>query len=615
MSKARSSRSWFFLYLEIGTLALVPVLMVIYRDDIFDSLRPKTQPKLPAQMLTDVSSPRWNGEYPCVYAAASPGSAPQIGRCATPVPMSDVSRQPVDSFETDLRRGKFILRQTDLSLKEAGFEIPLTRTYTPDDWLPQNKVHAFGLNANHPYDIAPLGTRNPYTEQFIVLEDGDFLYFPRVSPGTSYADAIFQQVESGNTFYKAVTRWDGTGWVTRLQDGATIRFPESYNAKSLAEGAPTEMVDKDGHKIELIRDWHRNLREIRGPDGASIKLDYDDQNRIVRAKDSRGEWVMYTYDSVGYLTSAIHSDGTVRSYSYEAGVLVSVRDQQNSLLLQNAYYPRSSWLSKQRFGNGNTIKYDYELSPNAKYAMKAILTMPDYSRKTVEIGDCISDVYKRIPRGGGTRNAAPSGSQKSANQTTQSTPSVESATPNNPGAPENPVDGSISGSTYTNNFFHLSLSFPEGWKVIVTDAGPQVGANGVTAYVLLMVGSADRQMHGTRWITIAAGRPPSGRRALSAEDYAKYAASAFKQFGGGDSIHLTGEPKKVRLGKRDIARFDVTAPVTIQGIKYEMQMTNSWTVERGYLLIFMSSDPAGYSSDDGSAAKALNSLNFFEKTE
>lgn len=188
---------------------------------------------------------------------------------------------------------------------------------------------------------------------------------------------------------------------------------------------------------------------------------------------------------------------------------------------------------------------------------------------------------------------------------------------NKPSAPANkgPADGAINGHSYTSNFFHLSFSFPEGWNVISTGASPQVDATGATAYVLLIVGSADRQMHGTRWITIGASRPPAGARALSAEDYAKLAASVFKQFGGGDNIHLIREPTKVRLGKRDMTRFDLTAPVTVQGTKYDTQITYSWTIERGYLLMFVSSDPAGHPSDDGSAAKALNSLTFFETAQ
>jgi hypothetical protein len=45
-----------------------------------------------------------------------------------------------------------------------------------------------------------------------------------------------------------------------LEDGSTIHFPESYNAVNLAQGAPTEMTDGAGNKVELVRDGKRNLQ-------------------------------------------------------------------------------------------------------------------------------------------------------------------------------------------------------------------------------------------------------------------------------------------------------------------------------------------------------------------
>jgi YD repeat-containing protein len=350
---------------------------------------------VPEYVLEDVPLPHWGGAFPCVYALASATSSPQVGGCTTPVPMSRASRTPVDRFETDLRRGKFILRQTDVSISEAGFDIPLTRTYTSDDWVPQNKSHAFGMNSNHPYDIAPLGTRNPYTQQFIILEDGDFLYFPRVSKGTGYADAIYRQSEIGNSFYKAVQRWDGTGWLTQLQDGSTIHFPESYSAKNLAQGAPTEMTDSAGHRIELVRDPQRNLQEIRGPDGASVKLLYDDHDRIVRAEAPHGLWTKYSYDSAGFLTDVVHSDGSARYYFYEHGLLTFIRDEQKRLLLHNSYGDKN-FLSQQQFGNGDTVYYTYIPSTNNVYAERVKVTMPNGSVQTVETGDSVSEVYRQI---------------------------------------------------------------------------------------------------------------------------------------------------------------------------------------------------------------------------
>jgi YD repeat-containing protein len=352
--------------------------------------------RIPEYILADVPAPRWSGDFPCIYAVAGPTSAPQIGSCNTPVPMSKASRTPTDRFETDLRRGRFVMRQSDLAINAAGFDIPLTRTYTSDDWLPKNKSHAFGINTNHPYDVAPLGTRNPYTEQFLVLEDGDFLYSPRISKGTGYSDAVYCQSEIGNTFYRAIQRWDGNGWLTQLQDGSTIHFPESYNAQNLAQGAPTEMIDAAGNKIELIRNPKRNLQEIRGPDGASIKFTYDDQDRIVRAEDSHGRWTTYTYSSAGFLTAVVHSDGTARYYFYEGGQLTFIRDEKTRLLLHNVYFYDGGWLSRQEYGNGDTIQYRYVLSPNKYYAERAMLTLPDGTVKSIQIGDSVSEVYKRM---------------------------------------------------------------------------------------------------------------------------------------------------------------------------------------------------------------------------
>jgi len=95
----------------------------------------------------------------------------------------------VDRVEADLRYGNFVLRQTDLELNDV-FDVPLNRSYRSNDWVHSNPVHAFGRNSNHPFDIAPVGTRNPYTYLLIDLEDGDLLYFDRISKGTGYSDAV-----------------------------------------------------------------------------------------------------------------------------------------------------------------------------------------------------------------------------------------------------------------------------------------------------------------------------------------------------------------------------------------------------------------------------------------
>ena len=105
----------------------------------------------------------------------------------------------IDRFEVDLRYGNFLVRQTDLSLSYT-FGVPLARTYNSGDYIHPNRSRAFGNNPNHSFDIAPLGSRDPYTYEMLVFEDGDYLFLDRISEGTSYADAVFQHTEKSTRF-------------------------------------------------------------------------------------------------------------------------------------------------------------------------------------------------------------------------------------------------------------------------------------------------------------------------------------------------------------------------------------------------------------------------------
>ena len=91
-----------------------------------------------------------------------------------------------------------------------------------------------------------------YTYQILVLEDGDYLFFDRVSPGTGFADAVYQHTETSSRFYKAVTQWNGNGWTTWLTDGTRIEFPEAYKSTNMAQGAPIAFGDDQGNKLELL---------------------------------------------------------------------------------------------------------------------------------------------------------------------------------------------------------------------------------------------------------------------------------------------------------------------------------------------------------------------------
>jgi YD repeat-containing protein len=332
--------------------------------------------------------PKFDGSFPCVFASVTKrGVVPQFGKCAIPTEHTG----SVDRFETDLRIGAFVLRQSDLYLNDV-FEVPLTRSYNSRDWLGKNRVHAFGRNSSHPYDAAPLGSRNPYTYQMIALEDGDFLYFDRISKGTGYADAVFQHTETSTRFYKAVTAWNGNGWTTKLADGSEIRFPESYNAKNLAQGAAVEMRDANGNLLQLRRDGQRNLQEIVTPNGHRIKFSYDDLSRIMKAEDDDGTWVKYSYNGEGMLESATFSSGKVRRYDYRGALMTAVTDEEGNVLVRNSY--DGTLLRRQQFSDGDTFLYHYDWSSDRYYPDKVVVTLPDLTTREVRVADSVSVFLK-----------------------------------------------------------------------------------------------------------------------------------------------------------------------------------------------------------------------------
>jgi YD repeat-containing protein len=343
---------------------------------------------------TSVPPARRSAEYPCVWTPATPGSAPRVGTCGPALPITALKAAPVDRFEVDLRFGKLVLRQTDLLLKDGDLRVPLTRTYTSDFWM--GGVNAFGRNSTHDFDIAPVGGRNPYSWMMIVLPDGDFLHCARISKGTGYADAVYQHDETSSSFYKAVTRWDGKGWETRLDDGSRMHFPESYNARSIAQGAPTEMTDADGNTLQLVRDLQRSLREIVTPSGRRITLSLDGRGRVERARDDQGDSVEYRYNADGMLATVRHADGQARHYTYDDDLLTAVRDENDRPLVRNWY--RSGRVVRQDYGNGESYEMRYRMAANGEYAEEATVVLAGGVTRSIPTGDSVPENVKHSRR-------------------------------------------------------------------------------------------------------------------------------------------------------------------------------------------------------------------------
>jgi hypothetical protein len=287
---------------------------------------------------------------------------------------------PVNEFAVDLHSGRFILRQTDLFVPDV-MPLSLTRTYITWDY----HSRAFGIGANHPYDICPTGTRFPYTYQNLNLEDGYQVYMPRISKGTGYADAVFRHDQTSSEFYGAQDAWNGNGWTLSLRDGSKVFFPEAYFAKNFAQGAATEMRDADGHRIRLKRDKLRNLEELRSPSGFTINFKYDG-DRIIEADDGALHIRKYSYDRAGHVETV--SDGThllyrfeyeplIREPGYDPWLLSRVLDGEWNVFLENKYYLYR--VSEQRLADGEVFRYEYKL--NDREVLQTTVTLPSGKKR------------------------------------------------------------------------------------------------------------------------------------------------------------------------------------------------------------------------------------------
>jgi YD repeat-containing protein len=271
------------------------------------------------------------------------------------------------------------LRQTDIFIPDV-MRLSLTRTYRVWDGYSR----AFGVGGNHPYDICPTGTRFPYTYMNLNLEDGRQIYLPRISKGTGYEDAVFRNGNAESEFYDTRVGWSGNGWTMNFPDGRQFFFPEAYQAKNRAQGAPIEMRGEHGNRIQLGRDNVRNLQQLISPSGHTISFKYDEASRIVEAQGDAGTIRRYTYDFSGHIR--IVRDATrilyrfeyersaLKEHGYDPFLMTAILDGEGKILLRNSYYDGSR-VSEQELADGKVYRYDY-IFDSTHQVMTTFVTMP-----------------------------------------------------------------------------------------------------------------------------------------------------------------------------------------------------------------------------------------------
>jgi RHS repeat-associated protein len=285
-----------------------------------------------------------------------PSNAPAEG----PPPGGCKHGDPVDCFT-----GLFVDDEVDLSIPDV-IPIELRRTYRQRD----NISRAFGIGANLGFDFFNVGTSNAtsssgytYTYQDLILPDGAHIHYPRISAGTSFGDAVYQNTSTPGRFYGSIIKWGGIAgyaWSLTLKDGTMFGFPDSDGSGNARAAAVGIIIDRNGNTVTLTRVGY-NLTQITSPNGRHLNLTYDSSNRVTQASDDLGRTVGYAYDSLGRLIKVTDPAGNIKQYTYDSSNnMLTVTDKRGHVKVTNTY-DANSRVKTQTYADGTTSSFAYTL--------------------------------------------------------------------------------------------------------------------------------------------------------------------------------------------------------------------------------------------------------------
>jgi RHS repeat-associated protein len=267
-----------------------------------------------------------------------------------------------DGDPVDPQSGLFTSQTTDLYLP-GPIPISLTRVYRQND----PNARSFGLATNFTYGIF-LHSENQYQEADLVMPDGAKVHYVRTSPGTGFADAVFESTSTPGPFYKSTIAWTNQprGWNLTLKDGTVYVF---------GENAPLQAIrDRYGNQITLTRTNGQsgNITQVSATGGRWIKLTYDTSNRIVQAQDNVGRTVGYHYDANGRLDQVTDANGGLTKYSWgtctgtpvppTCNQILSITDPRNKIVLTNQYDTNQRVMTQTLADGTSTYAFAYTVT-------------------------------------------------------------------------------------------------------------------------------------------------------------------------------------------------------------------------------------------------------------
>jgi YD repeat-containing protein len=230
-----------------------------------------------------------------------------------------IDHRPRHQGHVDISSGLYIREDEDVVLG-SGTPFVWRRTYLSGDHVSRH----FGIGATHNAEWHLIGDPQRFEWAELIREDGSRIHFDRLTPGHSYGNAVFGHTSTPTEYYGALLGWTGLGWRIRLRNGQLLSFKDcGPGGESLC--SLMAVVEGDGSRVLFRRDARGLVKEVQaGSD--RLSLEYDEQHRIVKASDTAGRIVEYSYDAKGHV-ARVSANGIIRTYEYDtADQLLDIKE-------------------------------------------------------------------------------------------------------------------------------------------------------------------------------------------------------------------------------------------------------------------------------------------------
>jgi YD repeat-containing protein len=224
----------------------------------------------------------------------------------------------------DVGTGIYYREYEDLFVKDT---IPIDFVRTQRNMDPRSR--SFGIGGSTSYDMFIIGDVSKFSWVALVLADGGQERYVRVSPGTGFADGVFENKTTLDRFYGSRIAWNQHGgWKVSMRDGTELTIQGCGATSKPGQCAVTEIKNPKGDRLTVLRDREGNILRITSPHGHTVSLENDSQGRITKAQDDSGHSVRYEYDENGSLKKASNWRGITQQFRYDDRFnMLSVRER------------------------------------------------------------------------------------------------------------------------------------------------------------------------------------------------------------------------------------------------------------------------------------------------